>query len=124
MESEPAGARVLVDGRARGVSPLELAELAFGSYDVRVEQRGYEPERRRVELRADAPSAELRLALKQRAAPTVGTADFASNPAGALVSVDGKPPARRRCGASSSSPASGAWRSHSRDTRPGRARSR
>ncbi len=90
-ESEPAGARVLVDGRARGVSPLELAELGFASYDVRVELRGYEPERRRVELRADSPAAELRLALTQRAAPTVGTADFASNPAGALVSVDGKP---------------------------------
>jgi TonB family protein len=92
--SEPAGARVLVDGRARGVSPLELGELAFGSYDVRVEQRGYEPERRRVELRADSPSAELRLALRQRAAPTAGAADFVSSPAGALVSVDGKPAGR------------------------------
>ena len=45
VASEPAGARVLVDGRARGRSPLELAELAFGSYEVRVEQPGYEPER-------------------------------------------------------------------------------
>ena len=89
--SEPAGARVLVDGRARGRSPLELAELAFGSYEVRVEQPGYEPERRRVELSADRASAELRLALKQRAAVTTGAADFVSTPSGAAVSVDGKP---------------------------------
>jgi len=89
--SAPVGARVLVDGRARGRSPLELAELAFGSYEVRVEQPGYEPERRRVTLSAEAASAELRLALKQRAAVTTGAADFVSTPAGAAVSVDGKP---------------------------------
>jgi TonB family protein len=89
--SEPVGARVLVDGRSRGRCPLELAELAFGSYEVRVEQPGYEPERRRVTLSAEAASAELRLALKQRAAVTTGAADFVSTPAGAAVSVDGKP---------------------------------
>jgi TonB family protein len=89
--SAPAGARVLVDGRARGRSPLELADLAFGSYEVRVEQPGYEPERRRVELAKSAATAELRLTLKQRAAATTGAADFVSTPAGASVSVDGKP---------------------------------
>jgi serine/threonine-protein kinase len=89
--SEPAGARVLVDGQARGHSPLELAELSFGSHEVRVEQAGYEPERRRIELEAGAPTAELRLTLKPRAAPTTGAADFVSTPAGAAVSVDGKP---------------------------------
>jgi serine/threonine-protein kinase len=89
--SEPVGARVLVDGRARGRSPLELGELAFGSYEVRVEQPGYEPELRRVMLSAEAASAELRLALKQRAAVTTGAADFVSTPSGAAISVDGKP---------------------------------
>ena len=91
VASEPAGARVPVDGRARGRSPLELAELEFGSYEVRVEQPGYEPERRRVELGAGTPSTELRVVLKQRAAATTGAADFVSTPAGASVSVDGKP---------------------------------
>jgi serine/threonine-protein kinase len=89
--SDPAGARVLVDGRPRGKAPLELAELAFGSYEVRVEQPGYEPQRRRVELDETAPSAELRLTLARRAAPTGGSADFLSTPPGASVSVDGKP---------------------------------
>ncbi len=91
VESEPQGARVLVDGKARGRSPLELGELAFGSYDVRVEQPGFETERRRVALSADAPSAELRLALRPRAAPITGAADFVSTPPGAAVSIDGKP---------------------------------
>ncbi len=91
VASDPAGARVLVDGKARGRSPLELSELAFGSYEVRVEQPGFETERRRVELRADVPSAELRLSLRQRAVATTGAADFVSTPAGASVSIDGKP---------------------------------
>jgi serine/threonine-protein kinase len=90
--SEPPGARVLVDGRSRGSAPLELAELAFGRYEVRVEQQGYEPQRRSVQLDAQAPSAELRLTLARRAAaPAAGTADFLSTPPGAWVSVDGKP---------------------------------
>ncbi len=89
--SEPAGARVLLDGRARGRSPLELAELPFGRPEVRVEQQGYEPQRRSVELDAAAPSAELRLTLARRAAPTAGSADFLSTPPGAWVKVDGKP---------------------------------
>jgi TonB family protein len=87
--SDPPGARVLVDGRARGSAPLELAELAFGSYEVRVEQPGYEPQRRRVELDEGAPSAELRVTLARRA-PAGGSADFLSTPPGAAVSVDGK----------------------------------
>jgi TonB family protein len=90
--SEPAGARVLVNGQARGRAPLELAELAFGSYQVSVEQAGYEAERRSVELSAASPAAELRVTLKRRAvAAATGAADFVSTPAGASVSVDGKP---------------------------------
>jgi TonB family protein len=88
--SDPPGARVLVNGKARGRAPLELAELKLGSYEVRVEQPGYEAEKRRVELSAGAPSAELRLALR-RAAVTTGIADILSTPAGAAVRVDGKP---------------------------------
>jgi serine/threonine-protein kinase len=89
--SEPPGARVLLDGRARGSAPLDLAELAFGKHEVRVEQQGYEPQRRSVELDAEAPSAELRITLVRRAAPAVGTADILSTPPGAWVKVDGKP---------------------------------
>ncbi len=88
--SEPAGARVLVDGRSRGRAPLELAELAFGSYEVSVEQPGYEPAKRRVDLDEAAPSAELRVTLARRAPPAPGTADILSTPQGAAVSVDGK----------------------------------
>ena len=87
--SEPAGARVMINGEARGRTPLELGELAFGRYDVRVEQAGFGAEARKVELAADSPTAELRVTLKPRAVPTTGSAEVVSTPTGAVVSVDG-----------------------------------
>jgi serine/threonine-protein kinase len=87
--SEPSGARVTVNGEARGRTPLELGELAFGRYDVRVEQPGFGSETRKVELAAASPAAELRVTLKARAVPTTGSAEVVSTPTGAVVSVDG-----------------------------------
>jgi hypothetical protein len=37
VRSEPTGARVTVDGRARGLTPLVLRDLAPGDHDVMVE---------------------------------------------------------------------------------------
>jgi TonB family protein len=87
--SEPAGARVTINGDARGRTPLELGKLAFGRYDVRVEQPGFGAEARKVELLAGSPAAELRVTLKPRAVPTTGSAEVLSTPTGAVVSVDG-----------------------------------
>ncbi|MGE3275675.1 MAG: PEGA domain-containing protein [Vicinamibacterales bacterium] len=39
--SRPAGATVLVNGRARGQTPLTLGDLAPGTYTVRIERPGY-----------------------------------------------------------------------------------
>lgn len=41
VESRPAGARVVVDGRAMGVTPLTIPALAAGSHTVRLERAGY-----------------------------------------------------------------------------------
>jgi hypothetical protein len=41
VESRPTGARVFVDGRLSGTTPLVLSKLAAGSHDVRVERTGY-----------------------------------------------------------------------------------
>ena len=43
VESRPAGARVIFDGRPVGVTPLVLPGLAPGTYTVRVELDGYQP---------------------------------------------------------------------------------
>lgn len=41
MESRPAGARVTIDGRPSGVTPVVIAGLAAGEHQVRFELRGY-----------------------------------------------------------------------------------
>ncbi len=40
VRSEPSGARVVVDGEPRGVTPVLLAGLATGAHEVRVDLRG------------------------------------------------------------------------------------
>jgi serine/threonine-protein kinase len=91
IESEPSGARVSVNGEAKGRTPLELADLPFGSYRVQVEQRGYETQSHEVSLSAGASSGEVRFVLARPAVPAQGGADVVSTPPGASVSVDGRP---------------------------------
>ena len=90
VESEPAGALVSVNGEERGETPLRLSDLPFGSYDVRVERKGYETQARGLTLSAGAAAGELRFVLV-RPAPLQGEADIVSTPSGASVSVDGRP---------------------------------
>jgi PEGA domain-containing protein len=51
-KSEPAGAKVLVDGKERGVTPLTIDDLAFGSHTV-VLQSDKGSVRRTVKISAD-----------------------------------------------------------------------
>ena len=88
VESQPAGATVTVDSKPRGVTPLDVPDLALGHHDVKVELKGYTAAAQGVELVADTPRAELKLTLA-RVAPPMGTADILSTPLGATVKVDG-----------------------------------
>jgi len=94
VQSEPPGARVRIDGQARGETPLALADLPFGDYEVRVERKGYDSQSRDVSLSAASPTAEWKVVLARPApaAPVApATADILSSPPGASVSVDGRP---------------------------------
>jgi serine/threonine-protein kinase len=89
IESEPPGARVSVNGQARGQTPLRLSPLPLGSYQLRVERKGYDPQTRDVTLDAGSAAGLLRFVLV-RAAAVPGGADVVSTPPGASVSVDGR----------------------------------
>lgn len=97
IRTQPGGARVTVNGRRRGVTPLELAELPFGTYTVQVARAGYQSASRRVAISAETPLGRaifgLRRAASAPAAPasdSTGSLSIDSRPRGARVLLDGR----------------------------------
>jgi hypothetical protein len=98
VHTTPAGATVVVDGVARGTSPIAIRGLDLGSRLVTVSRPGYRAVERQVVLTPDRPSRALEIDLLPiRAAAAVaapandGTVVVDSRPAGATVYVDGRP---------------------------------
>jgi hypothetical protein len=99
VRSTPAGARVLVDGRDRGQTPLTLRNVSLGSHAIRVIRDGYAIEERRLSITAARPSQSVTVALARErpAAPApkpvaaaTASLQIDSRPAGANVFIDGR----------------------------------
>lgn len=101
IRSTPPGARVDVNGSARGETPLTLGSLPLGAYDIRVTQQGYAPEQRRVTLTPGRPSHTLSVPMRRAAgtgtsgrgparAATHAAVLVDSRPRGATVFLDGR----------------------------------
>jgi hypothetical protein len=65
VDSRPRGARVTIDGRAIGVTPLSASGLAPGVHTVRVELAGYKPVTTEVTVKA-GETARIAVTLEQR----------------------------------------------------------
>lgn len=101
LNSTPSGARVTVDGRDVGVTPVAVGSLRRGAHTVRFAHQGYVTTQRRVRIRSAQPaqSIEVTLAATRSTRPATSSATAAqasgsltvdSRPAGARVFVDGK----------------------------------
>jgi len=104
VRTRPAGARVEIDGKSRGDSPVTMTDLPYGAHTVRVARNGYVPEQRRVTLSARRSAQSIDVPLKRAAAPNqpatptrpattqsfVGSVLVESRPSGATVFLDGK----------------------------------
>jgi serine/threonine-protein kinase len=109
VRSSPAGARVLLDGKDVGATPITLRTLALGSHTVRLTRGGYTPEERRITMSVSQPAQSVIVDLtptRDRGAsnaraesasprpPTTGATVAAliidSRPAGAAVYIDGR----------------------------------
>ncbi|MGH9336042.1 MAG: TonB family protein, partial [Vicinamibacteria bacterium] len=95
VATEPDGARVLVNGEERGLTPVELEALPLGGYQIRIEREGFEPEVLQAALTAEAPRAALDVALRPApkpppAAPRPAYFRIRSTPPGGRVAVDGR----------------------------------
>ena len=105
VRSMPSGARVVVDGEPRGVTPLALRSLSFGTHNVEVTYLGYEPRQSKVALTAERPAQSIDFELRTTAAAaaasavprrsvasdTPGELRVESRPRGARVLLDNAP---------------------------------
>ena len=105
IHSTPAGATVTIDGVERGTTPVAVRGLVLGTRRVGISRPGYQAAERQVTLTEERPSRTLDVDLvavarvDPRPAPaasatavaTTGSLVVDSRPAGALVSIDGRP---------------------------------
>jgi hypothetical protein len=98
VRSTPAGARVFVDGREYGRTPVTIGSLSRGSHSVRVARDGYVAAEQRLTITAGqrAHSVTVRLTPERSAALPVNASPArpASSPAGmsGVLIVDSRPP--------------------------------
>jgi hypothetical protein len=85
--SRPDGAQVLIDGVAKGVTPLKLT-LPVGTYTLELHN---DASKRTVPLAIESGSAVRQYVDLSPADVTAGRLDVTSEPAGAQVTVDGVP---------------------------------
>jgi len=98
VRSLPTGARVFLDGKEMGVTPLPLRSIPFGGHRVRVLREGYEAVDSDVTLTPARPSDSLIVDLKPRSGTV--TASTSSNGAPAVAAetptaglvVESRPP--------------------------------
>jgi serine/threonine-protein kinase len=105
VRSNPAGARVELNGRDRGRTPLTIRDLPLGANTLRVTRDGYGAEQRRVTLTASRasqtvdvpltkttarPASSARASAARASSEFVGTVFVETRPAGAQVFIDGK----------------------------------
>jgi formylglycine-generating enzyme required for sulfatase activity len=83
--TEPTGATVTVDGRYRGVTPLETALPPGRQYELALAKPGYDPATRTVDL-TSTRGTTVRAAL----VPRIGVVRIRSEPADAELWIDGK----------------------------------
>jgi hypothetical protein len=97
VHTTPAGAAVVIDGIERGMTPVAVRGLAFGTRTVVVTRPGYHASQRQVTLTPDRPSRSLEISLAPVAASAApaaareGSLVVDSRPPGATVTIDGRP---------------------------------
>jgi eukaryotic-like serine/threonine-protein kinase len=94
VRSTPPGARVRVDGRVRGRTPLVLRDMPLRVVRVTVEREGFKADERRVALSAAQPTVTVDARLSASAPPppeaTTGALVIESRPPGASIFLDGR----------------------------------
>jgi hypothetical protein len=112
VRSRPSGARVSVNGRSRGETPVTIDDLPLGTHELTLVRQGYQPVTRRVNLKTSR-TVSVTVSLQRRPAESTSraqadakaqaqrpkaapesraeaTLEVVSRPSGARVFIDGK----------------------------------
>ncbi|MBT5307422.1 MAG: PEGA domain-containing protein, partial [Candidatus Scalindua sp.] len=85
VRSDPANATIIIDGSEVGYTPADINDLTPGKYLVEVKMDGYENWSENVEV--NSAKENLIIAVLQK---LVGSVNIKSEPANAIIIVDGK----------------------------------
>lgn len=86
ITSDPVGAKVFLQGEEKGVTPLELSDLAFGKYALKLQMEGFKDVEQEIEVTAETSSANIPVTL-EKSAPVVGTLVVESDPPNAFIVI-------------------------------------
>jgi serine/threonine protein kinase/TPR repeat protein/chaperone required for assembly of F1-ATPase len=88
IQTEPAGAAILLDGRPPQVSPNTFTHVPFGTHRLSATLDNYEPIEQEVQIRRGMP--EIRLELKP--SQEIAALSIQTEPTGAAILLDGRTP--------------------------------
>jgi hypothetical protein len=92
VRSSPAGARVVLDGREVGMTPVTVRALSFGTHLVRVTRDGYVDDERRVSVSAKRPAQSLIVELSRARETKVDASEGGAARFTAALVVESRPP--------------------------------
>jgi len=89
IATDPAGATILLDGKPPQSPPNTFTHVSFGPHQVTATLEDYEPLKQNIEVRkGTAPQLHLQL----KPIDEIAALSVATEPAGASILLDGKPP--------------------------------
>jgi serine/threonine protein kinase/TPR repeat protein len=89
VQTDPVGAAILLDGKPPQVPPNTFTHVSFGPHQISATLEDYEPFRQDIQVRKGT-SPEIRLQL--RPIQEIASLSIQTDPAGAAILLDGKPP--------------------------------
>ena len=91
VESDPTGATITLDEGAPIKAPYTFNNVKFGSHRLTANLKGYQPIQQDLRFDATTPS-KIILKLQQSPTQEIAALSIQSEPAGAAILLDGKPP--------------------------------
>ena len=89
VQTEPAGASILLDGKPPQVPPNTFTHVPFGPHQLSATLDNYEPIKQDIQVRRGM-NPEIRLQLKP--IQEIAALSIQTDPSGAAILLDGKPP--------------------------------